>query len=295
MQVVHVNPAIPVLPLEPDATGNKQFRVYNYEGDFPNPAEFLIPHRKDHYLLVFVKRGTGRHWVDMTPYVFTKNALYFLRPGQIIVKEESKRVWSTGIAFTAEFLSLQNASLNTLPLIQNYYNRHELRLTPEDVRVVEDTLQKIRTEYLLPGEWQQRMLAAHLTVLLTYLSRLYAEQFKEDDAVTTDKQLLADFQTKINDHFRQLHEVSDYASILNISAGHLSDVVKGQSGKPAIKHIHDRLVMEARRMLLHTNQPLKEIAFDLGFSDASYFNRFFKRETGVTPAGYRTNIRKMYH
>ncbi|MBT1690091.1 helix-turn-helix domain-containing protein [Dawidia soli] len=295
MQVVHVNPAIPVLPLEPDATGNKQFRVYNYEGDFPNPAEFLIPHRKDHYLLVFVKRGTGRHWVDMTPYVFTKNALYFLRPGQIIVKEESKRVWSTGIAFTAEFLSLQNASLNTLPLIQNYYNRHELQLTPADARVVEETLQKIRTEYLLPGEWQQRMLAAHLTVLLTYLSRLYAEQFKEDDTVTTDKQLLADFQAKINDHFRQLHEVSDYASILNISAGHLSDVVKGQSGKPAIKHIHDRLVMEARRMLLHTNQPLKEIAFDLGFSDASYFNRFFKRETGVTPAGYRTNIRKMYH
>jgi AraC-like DNA-binding protein len=295
MQVIQANPTIPVLPLEPDEiTGNKQFRVYNYEGNFPNSAEFLIPHRKDHYLLVFVKRGTGRHWLDMTPYVLKKNALYFLRPGQIIVKEEAKQMWSTGVAFTPEFLALQNASLSTLPLIQNYHNRHELQLTLADAAVVEDTLQKIRTEYLQPGEWQQRMLAAHLTVLLTYLSRLYTEQFQEDDTVTIDKQVFTQFQAKINERFQQLHEVSDYASLLNISAGHLSELVKNQSGKPAIKHIHDRLVMEARRMLVHTSHPLKEIAFELGFSDASYFNRFFKRETGVTPAGYRTDIRKMY-
>jgi AraC family transcriptional regulator, transcriptional activator of pobA len=295
MQAVYANPALPVLPLEPDNTGNRQFRVYNYQGDFPNPAEFLIPHRKDHHLLVFVRRGTGRHWVDMTPYVLKKNALYFLQPGQVIVKEESTHVWSMGIAFTPEFLSLQNVSLNTLPILQNQYNRHELQLTPKDARVVDDTLQKIHAEYLQPGEWQQRMLAALLVVLLTYLSRIYLEQFKGDDAIIMDKQLLAQFHATINERFRQLHEVSDYASILNISAGHLSDVVKNQSGKPAIKHIHDRLVMEARRMLLHTNQPLKEIAYDLGFSDASYFNRFFKRETGGTPADYRTNIRKMYH
>ncbi|RYF45807.1 MAG: helix-turn-helix domain-containing protein, partial [Cytophagaceae bacterium] len=49
-----------------------------------------------------------------------------------------------------------------------------------------------------------------------------------------------------------------------------------------------------RRLLFHTNNSLKEIAFELGFSDASYFNRFFKRETGMTPAEYRATIRKMY-
>jgi len=136
--------------------------------------------------------------------------------------------------------------------------------------------------------------AAYLTVLLTYLSRLYKEQFK-DNNISADKLLLKNFQAKINECFRELREVGDYASRLHISAGHLSEVVKMQSGKPAIKHIHERLVLEARRLLFHTNNSLKEIAFDLGFSDSSYFNRFFKRETGVTPAGYRANIRKMYH
>lgn len=155
-------------------------------------------------------------------------------------------------------------------------------------------LVKINAEYLHASEWQQRMLTAYLTLLLTYLSRLYTQQFNNNET-TADKQLLKTFQSKIDECFREVREVGDYASMLHISAGHLSEVVKNQSGKPAIKHIHERLVLEARRLLFHTNNSLKEIAFDLGFADASYFNRFFKRETGATPAEYRTAIRKMYH
>ena len=88
--------------------------------------------------------------------------------------------------------------------------------------------------------------------------------------------------------------MNEYASLLNVSAGHLSELVKEQSGRPAINHIHERLVLEARRLLFHTQHSLKEIAFDLGFTDASYFNRFFKRETNVTPAEYRLSTREMY-
>lgn len=296
MHILNYNQQVPVYSLEPDeVTGNKYFRVYNYEGSLPGQSDLLVPHRKDHYLLVFVRRAGSRQWIDMTPYILKDNTIYFTGPNQIIVKEEFKQLWSTGIAFTREFLSLQeNASLCKLPLIQNPQNGHELLLREADINFVEDMLAKINVEYQHPSEWQQRMLAAYLTVLLTYLSRLYTEQFK-DNKTSVDKLLLKKFQAKINECFRELREVGDYASLLHISAGHLSEVVKTQSGKPAIKHIHERLVLEARRLLFHTNNSLKEIAFDLGFSDASYFNRFFKRETGVTPAEYRANIRKMYH
>lgn len=296
MHILNYNQQVPVYPLEPDeVTGNKYFRVYNYEGSLPNQSDLLIPHRKDHYLLVFIRRAGSRQWIDMTPYVLKDNTIYFTGPNQIIVKEEFKQLWSTGIAFTREFLSLQeNASLCKLPLIQNPQSGYELLLTEADINFTEDMLARINVEYQHPGEWQQRMLTAYLTVLLTYVSRLYTEQFK-DNCTSVDKLLLKNFQAKINECFRELHEVGDYASLLHISAGHLSEVVKTQSGKPAIKHIHERVVLEARRLLFHTNNSLKEIAFDLGFADASYFNRFFKRETSVTPAGYRANIRKMYH
>ncbi|MCX6213116.1 AraC family transcriptional regulator [Spirosoma sp.] len=295
MQLLNDHQQVPVYRLEPDElTGNKQFRVYNFEGTLPNQADLLVPHRKDHYLLVFIRQAGSRQWIDMTPYLLKDNTFYFTGPDQIIVKEGFNQLWSTGIAFTKEFLSFQeNAALSKLPLIQNPHNGHELLLTEADVTFVEDMLVKINAEYQQPNEWQQRMLTAYLTVLLTYLSRLYTEQF-ESKPLSTDNLLLKKYQAKINEHFRERHQVSDYASLLNVSAGYLSEVVKAQSGKPAITHIHERLVLEARRLLFHTQQSLKEIAFDLGFSDASYFNRFFKRETELTPAEYRASIREMY-
>ncbi|TGD81173.1 AraC family transcriptional regulator [Hymenobacter wooponensis] len=276
------------------AAGNNLFNIVRSDGALVYEEDLLIPHRKAHYLLVFVKYNPGRHWVDMTAYERKETTLYFSAPHQILVKEAPTPFWGTFLTFTNEFLALeQNASLRELPLIQNPQNGHELLLTPADWDFVEEMLSKLDAEYHRPGEWQQRMLTAYLTVLLTYLSRLYTEQYMGAEP-SADKLLLKTYQAKIEACFRELHEVGQYAALLNISAGHLSEVVKAQSGQPAIKHIHARLVLEARRMLFYTHSTLKEIAFDLGFAETSYFNRFFKRETGFTPAEYRTSIRKMY-
>jgi AraC-like DNA-binding protein len=287
---------LPIYSLVPDKlTGNKDFRVYNFEGNLPDEADLLLPHRKNHYLIVLMRKGGTRQWIDMTPFTLKSNTVYFYVPNRIIVKEGTEEIWATGIAFTKEFLALQeNAALARLPIIESRQGGHELLLSDQDLVFVEDLIAKINTENRNPGEWQQRMLAAYLTVLLTYLSKLYVEQYSALNT-SAEKMLLKAYQAKINESFRELKEVGDYALQLNISPGHLSDVVKIQSGKPAIKHIHERLVLEARRLLFHTDNSLKEIAFDLGFSDASYFNRFFKRETDLTPAAYRSKIREMYH
>ncbi|MCA8830454.1 AraC family transcriptional regulator [Hymenobacter pini] len=287
--------SVPVHAFEQRAKpGNKFFSLTRSEGDIVYEADLLQPHRKDFYLLVFVQRNVGRHWVDTIPYEHAPNSFYFSTPQQVLVKEDPTPFWGTHFSFTPEFLALQqNAALLELPLIQNPHNGHELRLSATDAAFVEETLRKIEAEYASPGEWQHRMLSAHLAVLLTYLSRLYTEQFAAQE-VSVDKFLLNAYQAKIEENFRELHEVGAYAALLNISAGHLSEVVKEQSGKSAIKHIHERRVLEARRLLFYSHHSLKEIAYDLGFADASYFNRFFKRETGVTPAAYRTTIREMY-
>ncbi|TDO23855.1 helix-turn-helix domain-containing protein [Pedobacter duraquae] len=295
MQLLNTDQQLPIYSLEADESGNRNFRLYHFEGTLPSQGDLLIPHRKDHYLFVFMRQGGTRQWIDMIPYNLQDNTAYLLGPGQIIVKEGADELWSTGIAFTKEFLSLQeSASLSQLPLIQDTQQPHELRLNSVDVNFVEDMLSKITAEYNEPSEWQQRMLTAYLTLLMTYLSRIYQEQLK-DRIPSPEKQLLRNFQSRINTHFCELHEVSSYAELLNISAGHLSETVKTQSGKPAIKHIHERLVLEAKRLLFHTERSLKEIAFELGFADASYFNRFFKRETASTPLAYRINTRNIYY
>ena len=296
MQVLTSPTGLPVYSIIPDKPfGSKHFKVYHFEGAFPDHADFLIPHRKDHYLIAFIRKASTRHWVDMRAFESEDNTIFFIRPDQIIVKEEYKQLWSTAIAFTPAFLAMQeNTALTKLPIIQNPQNGNVLHLTDTDILFIEDVLSKIRQEYDQQMDYQQSMLSAYLTVLLTYLSRLYTLQYQPADN-PPDKQLLRLFQERINQHYHEYHEVGDYASLLHLSAGHLSDVVREQSGKSAIKHIHERLIMEARRLLVHTNNSLKDIAYDLGFSDASYFNRFFKRETGITPASYREQIREMYH
>ena len=296
MPTLLLDQPIPVYPLAPSGTpGSGLFQLMRSAG--PRPAfrqNVLQPHRKDYYHLVFVQRGGSRHWVDMTPYELKENALYFSAPGQLQLKEKLQPMWGVSVAFTREFLALQpNAALAQLPLLRNPQNGHELLLTVPDVAFVEELLAKLEAEYHRSGEWQLPMLSAYLTVLLTYLSRLYTEQFPGGEP-SADQLLLRKYRAKIEESFRELHEVSAYAALLHISAGYLSEVVKAQSGKPAIAHIQERLVLEARRLLFHTPQSVKEVAYDLGFADASYFSRFFKRETGLTPAEYRAGSREMY-
>lgn len=294
MTVLPLEQPVPVYSLAQPATGSRLFQLARVEGTPAYAADVLLPHRKDYYQLVFVRRGGSRHWVDMRPYVLQDNTFYFTVPGQLMVKEEPQPLWGTTLAFSGEFLALQqHTALAKLPLLQNLHNAHELRLTAADAAFVEDILDKLAAEYHRPpGQWQHRMLAAYLEVLLIHLSRLYTQQFAA--AAVADQLLLKNYRAKIEESFREQHEVGAYAALLHISAGYLSEVVKAQSGKPAITHIQERLVLEARRLLFHTPSSVKEIAFDLGFADASYFTRFFKRETGVTPAEYRAGSREMY-
>ncbi len=288
---------IPKYPLAAnEATGNTLLSVntancsVNY-----NKADFLVPHRKDYYFLVFVKQGSSRHWIDMKPYTIKPDTLYFSTPHQINLKEEAKEFTGLSVAFTEEFLAMQeNDVVRNLPIILNPHNGHQLDLNAADVIFIEDLLNKIYYEYHNKGNWQHGMLMGYMQILLIYLSRLYTAHFNDAEQAN-ERVLLQKYLQKIESYFTQVHDVLSYADMLNISAGHLSEVVKMQSGEPAIVHIHKRLALEAKRLLFHTDNSIKEIAFNLGFEDASYFNRFFKRLVNDTPAAYRTRIREMYH
>jgi AraC family transcriptional activator of pobA len=276
--------------------GSTMIEIRASNGSYPKrAANFLIPHRKDYYLFVFVKNGNSRHWIDFTPYTLKPNTFYFTVPHQVHLKEQSEPLEGILACFTEEFLQLEeNSMLTQLPIIQNPDNGHELSLQPQDVEFVEDMMLKMLTEFNAGHDWRNQMLQAYLRVLLIYLSRLYTEQF-DTKRLLPDRVLLKKFRGLIEDNYLGLHHVAAYAEVLNITPGYLNDVVKQQSGKTAIVHIHERLIVESKRKLMHTGLSVKQIAYELGFEDAAYFNRFFKRITNTTPVGYRTSIRKMYH
>ena len=289
-------PEFPIYPLTDRFSGRRtQFIVLDSKAEQPRlPEGFLEPHRKDYHLLVYVKTGNNRHWVDMKPYTLKPGALYFTTPDQIHLKEEVEPITGYVLAFTREYLSLQPHSLQQLPVIDNPAGGHELLLDAGEQKITENIFKRLHKEYSRPGKWQDEMIFAQLQEMLIHLSRIYNNQFQNVPA-DKSKELLADFECEIEEHFREEHQVSDYANRFNVSLNHFTELIKTQSGKTPIGHIHDRLLLESKRQLFHSRLTIKEIAFQLGFQDASYFNRFFKRLTGLTPVEYRTKTGEMYH
>ncbi|MDR6940779.1 helix-turn-helix domain-containing protein [Mucilaginibacter pocheonensis] len=290
--------AIPTYSLQQNSTtGSSMIEVREAvpgSMEFVLDPAFLIPHRKDYYLFVLVKKGNNRHWIDFMPYTLKPDTFYFTVPQQVHLKEYAEPVEGIITCFTDEFLQLEeNQTLKRLPIIQNPAGAHELLLKEQDVSFVEDVMRKMLVEFNTDGSWRNQMLSSWLRVLVIYLSRLYTEQFSET-CFTLNYCLLKSFQALIGEHYATQHDVAAYAEKLNITPGHLTEVIKQQSGKTAIAHIHNRLIVEAKRLLLHTDLSAKQIANELGFEDAAYFNRFFKRIAGITPVSFRAQIREMY-
>ncbi|RBL89311.1 helix-turn-helix domain-containing protein [Chitinophaga flava] len=287
---------IPKYSLEQSGGRNNLFDIRLVgEGHKEHPSFFMAPHRKDFYMLVLVEEGSSKHWVDMQPYTLKPDTFYFTAPQQVHVKEHAVPMRGIVLCFTDAFLAAAaHQPIRKLPILQNPSNGHEMLLQPTEVAYIRDTMRRMAEEYLQQPDWYNSMLQAYLHVLLIYLSRLYTEKFTAEEN-KPDRILLKKFLDLIETNYTIHHEVAAYADLLNITAGHLGDVIRQQSGKPAIGHIHARLLLEARRLLFHTDHSIKEIAFALGFEDASYFNRFFKRGSNETPQAFRNTTRKMYH
>lgn len=288
------SPDIPIHSMEEMSLyGSTDFEIAKYTGLNPDQMKLCyLPHRNDFYMFAFVRTGTARHWLDMIMYNLKPDTLYFSAPHHVINKEGGT-FNSTCIMFTHEFLAMENG-LTELPIIQNLHDGHELKLSAADMVFIEDISAKMMEEQARKENWGTSMLLSYLRVLLIYLSRLYTAQF----TVTinpSDRGLMKRFLMLIDENYVQWHDVANYAEAVNLSAGHFGELIRKQSGRTPIELIHDRLLLEAKRALFHTEASIKEIAFQLGFDEASYFNRFFKRLNGTTPLGFRETIRKMSH
>ncbi|MER1968268.1 AraC family transcriptional regulator [Castellaniella sp. GW247-6E4] len=98
---------------------------------------------------------------------------------------------------------------------------------------------------------------------------------------------LARFAQLIEAHYKSRHQVAWYASRIGITAAHLNVVVQALAGKSALRLIHERLLLEARRELIYTPRTINTISDSLGFADPGYFTRFFKRVSGQSPKEFR--------
>lgn len=136
---------------------------------------------------------------------------------------------------------------------------------------------------------QRDMLQMLLKRLIIIVTRLAKKQYLNEQALTEDKlDILRKFNLMVENNYRQQHTVQFYADQLNKSPKTLANYFALYNNKSPLTVIQDRIILEAKRLLMYTDKPAKEIAYDLGYDDAAYFSNFFKKQTGFAPSDFRS-------
>ncbi|MBZ6077902.1 helix-turn-helix domain-containing protein [Microvirga puerhi] len=159
---------------------------------------------------------------------------------------------------------------------------------PEAASALENHVAAIADELGSQAPGRLAAVEAHLALALVALYRLQGHG-REALSGPRDRALqhLGRFRQMVDQDFRTHKPVADYARRLGLTATHLNRICRDQLGETALGIIQQRLALEARRYLTFTSLSAKEIALALAFEDPSYFNRFFKRQTGQTPMAFR--------
>jgi AraC-like DNA-binding protein len=150
-------------------------------------------------------------------------------------------------------------------------------------------LNRLQLEYAEMG-------IANLDIIQPYMITLLCEinknSLKTNKKITAATALTTAFKELIYTHIKTQHQVSHYASMLNITPNHLNKSIKSVTGKSPATWIDETILMEAKYLLYQTNFSISEISLQVGHYDQSYFSRLFKKHEGMTPVQYRKLIEK---
>ena len=253
------------------------------------------PHRHDFYQIDWVEHGSGHHIIDSVKYEVKPKTLFFMAPGQIhdfVLSDDS--VGFT-INFSAEFfvLQLQNKnSLSELPIYDLENSVQALYLDDEQSDSILETLNAIGEEYLSDQMGWQDVIRCYLYVLLMKASRI-AEPGVGADPTSRSLFLARRFKTLLEKQFNSVQDVGEYARMLKVNERALNEAVRRATGSTAAKLIRERVMLEAKRLLLHSEVSVAEVADRLAFEDPAYFSRAFKKHTGRSPIEFRQSLAKL--
>lgn len=239
-------------------------------------ARIADVHRHNYYMLFVLTEGVSAHMIDMEQVTMNAGEMGLIVPGQVhlALSEQTGTGW--GIAFTADFLPLVS-----LPVTL----QGPVRLPADELAAVNQIICLMEKEYNEKKAQAIPLLQHFLSILLLILQRHNA------DAPSGNKSLLIRYRELVAAHFLEWTKPAQYAEALHISVDYLNEVVRQHSGQTASSLITERRVLEAKRLLMHAEESVKEIAWHLQFNEVSYFNRFFKQHTGYTPAAFRESVR----
>ena len=162
-----------------------------------------------------------------------------------------------------------------------------ISLNAPEVVSFESMFHIFKEEFRNKDQIQGEMLRVLLKRLLITSTRLITAQFIEASVSKSQIDLVRRFHVLVESHFREKHQVSAYAELLNKSPKTLSNVFKKTSDDSPLQVINKRIILEAKRLLMSSAKNVDEIGYELGYKEPAHFSKFFKSHTGLPPAKYK--------
>lgn len=270
-----------------------RFEILNQVFDRPPGV-----HRHDHFELFWL-RGPATHFNDFERYEIERDRpmFVFVSPGQLHRWEGTDAIVGTLISFTSAFIDGSEPSPGVLVDCGYVYRREfppVLAADAEFVEEVEPVLKRCEKEFDQRREGWLSVLRATLRLLLASACRAHRRSGMPHRPMSRSRTLFRKFQMLVEEQFRTQSSVAGYAETLSVTPGHLSDVVRELTGGTAGEVIRNRILLEARRLLFHSELTVSEIAYHLGFEDPSYFAKAFRKATGESPASFRKKYRDQH-
>lgn len=293
---------IPIYELPFQGNEKPAFKIYQVKGveiqrkDYPHKTE--QPHKHNYYEVCFFTGGSGEHEIDFHTHEIISPSIHFLRPGQVHVIRRGIEYQGYLLVFSEEFFNLNFQNMEVIPgypLITQLDNGPILNLNKNEFRDFFQLIENIEKELLNEDEESDKIIVAYLKIFFLKLRQKFSKLVTtKNETSSSMRGLVYRFNQLIEENYAQIHHVKEYAEVLGESPINLNRAIKSVTGKTASEIIIDRLILEAKRLLIYSDLNNKEVAYKLNYEDPSYFARIFRRKTGLTPSAFRTQIRERY-
>ncbi|WP_343680406.1 helix-turn-helix transcriptional regulator [Chryseobacterium arthrosphaerae] len=249
------------------------------------------PHRHDFYAAVLFTGGSGVHEIDFQKYDVSEGSLFFLSPGQIHSWELSEDIEGYIFFCSQEFYEMHyvNQKLRNFPFFGSVSFPRKLQLNASELKKNISLFRELGKEHQAKNHiMKEGLILSLMSQIFINATRLFS---KDSDTMASSAALsyfkhYQEFENLIELHFTEQKSIAYYASLLGISSKHLNRIVQTVVQKTATEVITERVVLEAKRMLMYLDESLVEIAFRLGYEEYSYFVRVFRKSSGMTPTQF---------
>jgi len=268
-----------------------EFEIIPLEKLYNDHTEVLTtPHRTGFYHIFWFQHGNHVHWVDFEPIQIQPGTLLFLSKDRVQRFDAHARATGYVILFTGDFFNQDLKYLHSNILFNDLMKVAMVHLSA-DTRPFSELVTLMQWELTHKKDaGQHGMLHNLLHNFLLYAEREYRQQAFTELKKNADLDYLLLFREMLEKHYQSEKQVQFYARELLVTEKRLNTATSKTVGKTPKEMIDDRVMLEAKRLLAHTQDTIKEIGYTLGYDEPTNFIKYFKKHKGQTPVEFREQI-----